>query len=412
MTVSGSNPPRPSATPPKDGITLPFPSSGGVPAGRGGLKIGLDARWIFRETSGIGTYTRELVRELARLDRTNEYVLFFNDAAVRDETIEFAGLRDAPNFAARILPFGIFSPWGQIRMPAILRSLKLDVFHSPNYMIPLAAFPRGRAGRTRCIVTIHDLIPLLFPEFTPKAMKTRLLPIFRRLMEEVGARANLILTVSNWSRQDVTREMAVPKERVLAIPNGVAAEYKPAEPNPRKGKTILYVGRFDPYKNVAGLLDIFARVRQAGHPDIRLRIVGSPDPRYPEPQRKAAALGLNDWIDWTGYCDGGDLVKAYQQADVFVLPSRYEGFGLTVVEAMACGTPVVCSDRSSLPEVAGDAALLCDPDDAEGFAAAIARVLDDKALAIDLGRKGIERATRYTWARTAELTLNAYTGVR
>jgi len=271
----------------------------------------------------------------------------------------------------------------------------------------------------KCIVTIHDMIPLLHPEWTPRALKTRCLPLFRRLMAAVAARADVILTVSQAARQDILRLLRLPEQgppAVVAVPNGVAPEYVPAASAGRapdgtpagKTKNILYVGRFDPYKNVMGLLRIFARVRQLASGPVQLVLVGAPDPRYPEAAALARTLGLEPALRWAGYVAGPDLVRAYQQADVFVLASKHEGFGLPVLEAMACGAPVVCSRTSSLPEVAGDAALLADPEDTDGFARAIARVLAEPALAAELRTRGRRRAAEFTWRRTAEATLKAY----
>ena len=192
------------------------------------MKIGIDARWIFPQISGIGTYTQELIRGLAQTDRQNEYILFFDDRARMEKIAQRVRLDQAPNFKTHLLPFGVFSPMGQVRFPGIIRALGLDIFHSPNYMIPLAAFPRHRPGRTRCVATIHDIIPLLFPQFTPKALKTRFYPVYKRLMVEVGARADVILTVSESSRRDVIGPLRIPAARqgdVIAVANGVAPEY-------------------------------------------------------------------------------------------------------------------------------------------------------------------------------------------
>lgn len=375
------------------------------------MKIGIDARWIFPHISGIGTYTQELIRGLAQIDRQNEYILFFDDKRRMQKIAEHVQLDRAPNFKTHLLSFGVFSPIGQLAMPKLIRRLGLDVFHSPNYMIPLPAFPRRRRGRTRCVVTIHDLIPLIFPQFTPRALKTRLFPIYRRLMTEVGARADTILTVSESSRRDVIEHLGISTERhgdVIAVPNGVAPEYLPAEKKHGAEKLVLYVGRFDPYKNVPALIDAFAKVRERCKEPVRLRIVGPADPRYPEAAARAQALGLDPFITWDGYTSDEGLVKAYQNADVFVLLSLYEGFGLTVLEAMACGTPVVCSIRSSLPEVAGSAALMVDPADPNQAADAIVRVLDDGKLAAELREKGVRQAAKFSWARTATMTLKAY----
>ena len=375
------------------------------------MRIGIDARWIFEQISGIGTYTHELIRHLAQIDRNNEYVLFFDNDAMMHRVSQATHLTLAPNFRTELLPFGIFSVRGQLQLPSVFRRLNLDVFHSPNYMIPLRAFPRNRPGRPRCVVTIHDLIPLIFPQHTPKALKSRFFPVYRRLMAEVAARADVILTVSNSSRKDVIEQfriLAPRQDDVIAVPNGVAPEYVAVVKPPRAPKTILYVGRFDPYKNVPKLMEAFARLRQIASFDVRLKVVGPPDPRYPEGQRRAKELGLDPWIDWAGYAADGALVTAYQQADLFVLLSKYEGFGLTLLEAMACGTPVVCSNRSSLPEVAGDAALLVDPDDTEAAAQAMARALSDDALRADLRAKGLKQAMKFTWTRTAAMTMKAY----
>ncbi|HOW98389.1 MAG TPA: glycosyltransferase family 1 protein [Kiritimatiellia bacterium] len=375
------------------------------------MRIGLDARWIFPELSGIGTYTTELIREFARLETGHEFVLFFRDPAIRDRVWRVAGLDGHPRFRAQMIPWGVFSPWSQLRLPAVLRRLALDVFHSPNYMIPFRAFPRGRAHAVQCVATVHDLIPLLFPEHTPRALKTRLFPLFRRVMFEVGARADAILTVSEASRADILRSLRIPGERearVRVVYNGVAPEYRPALRRPAPHKTILYVGRFDPYKNVEGLLEAFARLRSRGGPAARLKIVGAPDPRYPEAPRRARELGLEGLVEWAGYTGGADLVDAYQQADVFVLLSRYEGFGLTLLEAMACGAPAVCSNIGALREVAGEAALFVDGADPEAAADALGRVLEDRGVAAELSRKGLARAREFTWARAAAEILRVY----
>ncbi len=369
--------------------------------------IGIDARWIFREISGIGTYTQELIREIARIDDAFRYELLFNDPELLDRVRSETGLDKAPRVRCHLLPGGVFSPSSQLRVPSWIRRHGIEVFHSPNYMIPYLAFPRRRPGRVRCVSTIHDLIPLLFPEYTPRAVKTRFFRVFKAVMRETGRRADLLLTVSESSKRDIVAQLGVPPERVVAIPNGVASEYRPAERRASGSRTLLYVGRFDPYKNVQGLLHAFAHTRSLC-PDLRLRIVGAPDPRYPEALDTARAMGLEAHIDWLGYVDGPGLVRAYRQADVFALLSLYEGFGLTVLEAMASGTPVVCGNASSLPEVAGDAALLVDPRDPTAAGEAIARILNDTALTASLRQKGIQRAAAFTWERTARATLEAY----
>lgn len=378
------------------------------------MRVGLDIRWIFRETSGIGTYTRELVREFSKLKTPHEFALFYSDEHVRSELEALVSGPGGTAIRFEKVPYGLFSAKNQLLMPAVLSRLGIHVFHSPNYMIPFLAFSSRRKRRSRCVVTIHDVIPLLFPDFTPRARKNRIPGLFRFLMKQTARRADRIIAVSECSRRDIVNVLGLSQEeaaRVVVVPNGVAQEFFSVErPRRAEGSTriILYVGRFDPYKNLTGLMEIFAEARRLSKQDVRLRVVGSPDPRYPEPQQRAAALGLTSWVEWCGYCGGQDLARAYAEADVFVLPSKYEGFGLTVLEAMACGTPVVCSNRASLPEVAGDAAILRDPNDVKGFAEAIVQVLSNQGMAETLTVRGRERAKRFTWERAARQTLDVY----
>jgi glycosyltransferase involved in cell wall biosynthesis len=395
------------------------------------VKIGIDARWIFKELSGIGSYTRELIRHLARLEHAHEFAIYFSDPALRDRTVAETDLLRAPNFSACLLPFGLFSIRNQLRLPGLLAEAALDVFHSPNYMIPLRAFPRGKAGRIRCVTTIHDLIPLMFPDYAPRAWKRRFFLLYRRLMREVAARSDLVLTDSRSARDDVVRHLRLPPERVLAIPLGVLPAFQPASMSfgaqrstldascvsgvtgwtpgdAGAAQTILWVGRADPYKNLAGLIEAFAELRKQYQSPVELRIVGPKDRRYPEASRRAEKLGVTDAITWLGYLPDDRLVREYQNADVFVQPSWYEGFGLPVLEAFACGTPVVCSNKGSLPEVSGGAALIVQPQDTIGLTEAMRRVLTDARLARDMRARGLRRAHKFTWETTARMTLEAY----
>ncbi|MFH0907467.1 MAG: glycosyltransferase family 1 protein [bacterium] len=364
------------------------------------MKICIDARWIFPELSGIGLYTQELMRSLAEIDRANEYLVLFGDKAVAERTL--AKVR--AGVECRVSSVALFSPKNQIWLRGLLRRECIDLYHSTNYMMPLFGM-----GRIKRIVTIHDLIPLLFRDHAPQAKKAKLFPIYKRLMHEVGARADLILTVSESTKRDIVRELKVTADKITVTPEGVGPEYHP--PNTRHPTLdtphILYVGRRDPYKNLPLLIEAFA-VMAKKVPAARLRIIGPADDRYPEAPALAKTLGLNDRIDWIGYVTPGQLIEEYRGASVFALPSRYEGFGLTVLEAMACGAPVVCSNVSSLPEVAGDAALLVPPGDRTALADALVRVLTDRNLAATLRKKGLAQSARFTWRQTAELTLRAY----
>jgi glycosyltransferase involved in cell wall biosynthesis len=365
------------------------------------MNICIDARWIFPELSGIGLYTQELLRALAEVDRVNEYLLLFSDDRVMERTT--ALLPPNAGFRSRVSRLGLFSPKNQLLLPGLLRREKVDLYHSTNYMMPLLGM-----GRIRRFVTIHDLIPLMFRDHAPEARKEKLFPIYKGLMHRIARKADVILTVSESTKRDIVRELNVNAAKIAVTPEGVGPEYHPTDRrSPVTGHQILYVGRRDPYKNLPLLIEAFSDVVK-NVPAARLRIIGPADDRYPAAPDLARKLGLEPQIDWIGYVSPRDLVQAYQDAAVYVLPSRYEGFGLTVLEAMACGAPVVCSNASSLPEVAGDAALLVPPGDRVALADALTRVLTDAQLAQALREKGVARAASFTWRRTAELTVEAY----
>lgn len=375
------------------------------------MKIALDARWIFPEISGIGAYTRELIRQFTRLDGGTHFLLLFQDPMLLERTARETGFRDTSNFSTVLVPYGVFSPLNQLRLPVLLRHHDIDLYHSANYMMPLWS----RGARAKRVVTIHDLIPMIFRDQVARSRKARLYPVYRRLMLEIGDRADAILTDSRASAADIIRLLEIPAARagrVRAIPCGVSERFcppaaRPPQP-PDSPRTILYVGRADPYKNLQTLVRAFALLRGNARVPARLVIAGSPDPRYPEAAELARSLGLAEAVRWTGYLPDDELVALYQSADVLAHPSRYEGFGLQVLEAMACGVPVVCSNAASLPEVAGSAALMTGPDDAEGFAALIERVLCNPQLAAELSARGIEQARSFTWERTARETLAAF----
>lgn len=369
------------------------------------LHILIDARWIFREISGIGLYTQELISALCRISTPHNFTLLFNDREVMARTAARTGFTSASHMKTRLVGHGPFSPKDQLVLGPKISAWKIDVFHAPNYMMPL----RLPAGVAR-VVTIHDLIPLLFRSYAPRSKKNRLFPVFKYLMHRVAAHADRIIAVSESTRRDVTKHLLNEKNsgRVVVIPEAADPRYKtgPDRP-PRDHVEFLFVGRRDPYKNLPLLLRCLADVRKLGIP-ARLRVIGPDDPRYPEARQLARDLQLGDAITWSGYVSDDGLLQAYQSADVFVFPSNYEGFGLPVLEAMACGTPVICSDKSSLPEVAGDAALLINPDQPQTLTDAMIRVAGHPSLRADLARRGLARAAHFSWAETARKTLSVY----
>lgn len=374
-------------------------------------RIAIDARWVFREVSGIGRYTLELLRQLGEMGGPFTYLVLVQDGERQAFIEREAGLAGLAHFEFAHLPYGPFSLRGQVAAARLLQTHGVGVYHSTNFMVPLPAFPRRRPHAIRCVCNIHDLIPLVHPEFTPKALKTRFAFVYRALMHEIARRVDTVVTGSESAKRDIVQRLKIAEERIVVAPDGVEARYRPggAKPSAQGApKTVLYVGRSDPYKNLPGLVAAFAQVVGDGGVEARLRIVGSPDARYPEAGTVAQRLGVADRIDWAGYLDEAALRRAYQEADVLALLSRYEGFGLPVLEAMACGTPVVCSNAASLPEVAGSAAWLVAPDDTAAAAAALKTVLTDPATATRLREAGLAQAARFSWKAAAEAVLRIY----
>ena len=374
--------------------------------------IAVDARWIFSEISGIGHYTRELLRHLLRIDRSNRYIFIFCDDKIRSRfVLELDGVLPG-NARAETVPYSVFAPSSQLQLPRLLRRWKVDVYHSTNYMIPFVAFPRDRTGKTACVTTIHDVIPIIFREHAPLSRKSRLFPLFYRVMREAARRSDAIISVSHASANDVVKHLHISDTaKVHAIHNGVTENYTPAtKPTPLQvgTKTILYVGRCDPYKNIDGLVRAFAVAKRELPFPVQLVLAGSPDPRYPQAAEAAAQLGVTDSVSWTGYLSDEELLRTYRGADLLAHPSRYEGFGLQILEAMACGVPVVAGTGGALAEVVAGAGLAVDPDDTNEFAARISEVLSNDGLAQSLSKKGIARAKEFSWESTAVQTLKVY----
>ena len=358
------------------------------------MKIAIDARkW---RDYGIGTYVRNVVRHLAQIDRETTYLLFCNPA---DES----ALRDlAENFVPVVDSSAGYSLREHVSLPLKLRSLGAELLHSPHYVVPLL-------GRRPCVVTIHDCIHLLFPQYLP----SRLAAMYAELMmRKAIERSALVFTVSEASRADILRFYpSTDPAKVHVVPNAIDAELlvdpgeaerdRVRERYQIRGRFVLFAGNVKPHKNLERLIRAFARVRcQEGNEDLRLVLIGDDVSRYASLRRTADEAGVRQEVRFFGFVPHETLAALYRMATVFAFPSLYEGFGLPPLEAMACGTPVVTSRISSLPEVVGDGALLVDPYNEDDIAQGIARLLDDQDLRARLVERGLERAASYSWARS------------
>ena len=377
------------------------------------MRIGLDGKILTLRAGGTGRYainlTRAMLAEAAARRPDLEFVVFTGPQTSREVMEEFRGACDECFLGAKSSVIRSLT-----LVPAALRRLRIDVFHGMDHVgIPLL----GRTGKY--VVTVHDVIPLILPEtFTPRH---RL--VVRMALARVRRKADLVVVPSHAVKRDVVRRVGFPADRVVVTPEGCEPRFRPVRSDEalrgaaaRYGlppRYVLAVGTLEPRKNLTALLEAFARLRRGGAvgPELRLVLAGArgwlDEPIF----RTVRALGLEAAVHFPGFIDDDDLPAVYSGAALFVFPSLYEGFGLPPLEAMACGVPVVTSNVSSMPEVAGDAALLVDPRDVDGLAAAIVRVLRDEELRDRLRGAGVARARRFSWEATARQTLDAYAAV-
>jgi len=355
----------------------------------------LDVRTATAHFPGIGRYAANLARALApQLAPAERLTLLANQppAWSVEGQAEWSILRGGP--------FSLSQQW---TAPRALHRLGAALYHSPYYLMPY--WPGVRS-----VVTIHDLIPMRYPRYYGASERLA----FGVASRMATRRATRIVTDSRATARDVERLLHVAPARVSVIPLAADPAFTPRpaseiEDARRRyglaGDYALYLGSNKPHKNLLGLIEAWACLQPQPMP---LVVAGAWDARYPEARARAEALGLGERVRWLGPALEPDLPLLYSGAAAFVFPSLYEGFGLPVLEAMACGAPVACSDAASLPEVAGDAALTFDPADVQALAHTLHRLLTDRDLRADLRERGLRRAAQFSWAATAGQTLALY----
>ena len=368
------------------------------------MRIGIDARLIYYRQAGIGQYTQSLIEGLAHEDppeQGDEFVVLQHRRDTRP-------LTPAPHFRRRSTWTPCHHRLEQLTLPLEVWPLKLDLLHSPDYIPP---FRRN----CRSVITVHDLAFLHYPELLTAESARYYGQIDRAVRDAEG-----IIAVSHSTRRDLMNLLGVPAHRVTVVHeaanpafrllddeadalNVVRARYGLPE------RFILFLGTIEPRKNLPTLIQAYGLLRTiegAGVPP--LVVAGAQGWLFDSVFALTEQLGLADEVLFTGGIPWADVPAFYSLAEVFVFPSLYEGFGLPPLEAMACGTPVIAADVSSIPEVVGDAGLLIDPNDAEGLAETLGRVLNEAALRQDLRRRGLERAREFSWDRAARETLTVY----
>jgi glycosyltransferase involved in cell wall biosynthesis len=369
------------------------------------MHIGIDAsRIAVAERTGTERYSVELLGALAQIDRHNQYTLYCNGLPPALPCV-------GPNFALRNIPFPRL--WTHARLSLELRRHPPERLFVPAHVVPLL-------HPAHSIVTIHDLGYLAFPETHTFARRLEL-----HLTTRWSTRAaRQLIAISQATRNDLITHYSVAPEKIAVVYHGLGAQFHPITSaatinavHARYGiraPYFLYIGTVQPRKNLARLIDAFAQALRAGmtvpHPGgasgpPHLLLAGKKGWMTAAIEQRAAAAGVAGQVHFTGYVDDADLPALLSGALAFVFPSRYEGFGMPVLEAMACGTPVLTSSSSSLPEIAGDAALLVDPHDTDAIASGLTRLATEPALREQLRMRGLARAAQFTWERCAAATL-------
>ena len=372
--------------------------------------IVIDARRI--RDFGIGTYIRSLVQALGAIDKANHYTLVCGPADVR----ALEGLPE--NFRFAVYARNDHSALDHIAFPIFLKGLSPDLVHIPLNRVPLLMIKPY-------VVTIHDLANLFFEQETSSVRMQLRRYRFRRGL----TRATRVIAVSEATKRDVENQMGVPSSRITRVYNAPDPEFfnRAAAPGARERQLILeryqinypfllYAGNIRRHKNIPRLIEAFAVVRDqlASHPvykDLRLVIIGDTISQFPAVRQAVMKSRVETVVRFLGFVPFETLRCFYESAAGFVFPSRYEGFGLPPLEAMACGTPVVTSNVSSLPEVVGDAAIQVNPENVFEIARGISDMLLDEKLRARLIRRGHEQAARFSWNWTARQVLEIYQDV-
>jgi glycosyltransferase involved in cell wall biosynthesis len=367
------------------------------------MKVGIDSRAaIWYRGTGMGTYTYQLIRNIYLIDKKNEYHFFLPNE-------KFQGTDPLTSGIFQSIAQNTDTFWETVIGEETITPNDIDIYHVPQNGIGL---PPQKNYPT--VVTVHDLIPYILPETVGPGY----LKIFQREMPRILKEADHVITVSDHSKNDLKKIMDVPEKMITVIHEAPESTYKPIKREVAKariqnrygikGRFILYIGGFSPRKNLRGLINAYHRIYKEMKTPCKLVILGKPSRDYPGLIKLVESFGLQDWVLFPGFIPMQDLPFFYNASDLFVYPSFYEGFGLPPIEALACGTPTVVSNVSSLPEVVGDAAIQVNPHDLLSLAAAMHRVLTEPELEQELRKKGLKRAENFSWTKTAAQTIKVY----
>lgn len=363
------------------------------------MRIGIDARLVYYRQAGISQYTLRLLEQLAAIDPDDEFT-------VLQSRKDRSTLIHQPNFRQHLLWTPPHHRLEQLALPLEIAPLDLHVLHSPDFIPP---FRRN----CRSVITIHDLNFLLYPHFlTPESAR------YYGQIDQAVRNCDHIIAVSESTKRDIIRLTGAPEHKITVVYEAAHPIYRPLQDAQLCqavkdkfeicGDFVLFVSTIEPRKNVPTLLMAYKQLLDNYRAPVTLALGGEKGWLFDEVFALVEKLGLQERVRFLGRVSPEDLLGLYNAAKLLVHPAFYEGFGLPPLEAMACGTPVIVSNTSSLPEVVGDAAMLVEPTDADGLAVAIWRVLSDNGLRKQMVHKGLQRARLFSWEKAAQETLAIY----
>jgi len=374
------------------------------------MNVAVNGLLLRSENSGVEQTILGLLRQLARLSRTGDQLRL--TLILGKNHLSAPAIGTSPPI--EIIEAGIDPQkrllriaWENMILPLKMKRRGVDLYHSPGYVLPLLSFVPS-------VVTVHDTIALQFPGWCKPSNAI----YYRWFLPQAVKRAVRIIAVSETVKADLVSRFEISKEKISVVYPGIDAAFKPvgdkqtlAAVRSRYGlpeRFVLFVGNIEPKKNVTRLLEAFSRVKAGARPDLGLVITGRKGWKYRDVFEAAMKPALREAVLFTGYCPREDLPSLYSMADLFAFPSLYEGFGIPPLEAMACRTPVLASDRGALPETTGGCALLVDPESVEAIAEGMVRLLSDDELRTDFVERGVKWAGRFTWERAAAETIRVY----
>lgn len=371
------------------------------------MRVGIDIRILERNRAGFERYLCHLLENMAKIDEKNEYILY------SDHYVDRQMLQLKDNFSIKVIKqFGHSQVWTNFSLPKEVEKDKLEIFHFPASSIWM-----NKVRRT--VVTIHDISPVLFPELQMASKK--MICYFRFLFWLIKNKADIIVTDSDRSREDILKYLKLSKDRVRVIHLGVEPFFciqdSPKADNIRKKFNIkkdfiFFVGAFQKRKNLPGLIKAYEKFINKSNLDYDFVIAGESKrtlgSSFYTSEELLKIAHLRDRIHFVGRINDDDLASLYNAAKLFLFATFYEGFGFPILEAMACGTPVITSNNSNGPEIVGDAGILVNPYNIDDIAEAMIRYLTDEKLYNSLVRKGLRRAEEFSWTDTARQTLEVY----